>query len=310
MIGQRHRGLERVGFSLTELLVVIGIIAVLVGIALPVFSKVRSSARNVTCQANLRQVGLLLTTYSDANKGSLPWAETTDTSTSTQVVTSGITTTATTVTTTTNTTAVRSWIEALRKYDKSGTTATNKSTIKTKVGNKTTTTNATTTDIPDGTPVTTCPETLGSSDAEYPTAFGMHPILMPKQGDKDNSKTNKPLMTPYKFSRVKRPTEVIMVFETAQVASKYLMALPTVTAVDGGKIIPPNGYWYASTKDNGTVVTASPNKDDLGTSTTTAAGNLRFRHLRNKVGNFLFADGHVDSLSAKQIKRQNIRVNP
>jgi prepilin-type processing-associated H-X9-DG protein/prepilin-type N-terminal cleavage/methylation domain-containing protein len=60
-------------FTLVELLVVIGIIAVLVGILLPVVQRARQSANSVKCMANLRsQVqGLLL--YATVNKGSLPW---------------------------------------------------------------------------------------------------------------------------------------------------------------------------------------------------------------------------------------------
>lgn len=60
------------GFTLVELLVVIGIVALLVSILLPALNRVRESAKVVACLSNLKQLSLGIHMYANDNRGSLP----------------------------------------------------------------------------------------------------------------------------------------------------------------------------------------------------------------------------------------------
>ena len=63
---------KHAAFTLVELLVVIGIIGILIAILVPSLARAREQAKATTCASQLRQLGLGLMIYAQANAGNLP----------------------------------------------------------------------------------------------------------------------------------------------------------------------------------------------------------------------------------------------
>ena len=69
---RRIYGRHSLGFTLVELLVVVGIIGVLIALLLPAVQAAREASRKITCRNNLRQQGLAIAEYASGNSESLP----------------------------------------------------------------------------------------------------------------------------------------------------------------------------------------------------------------------------------------------
>jgi prepilin-type N-terminal cleavage/methylation domain-containing protein len=68
---KRIRIKQKPGFTLVELLVVIGIIAMLIGLLMPTLSKVRLAGQRTKCLSNLHSIGTLMLMYANDNNGLL-----------------------------------------------------------------------------------------------------------------------------------------------------------------------------------------------------------------------------------------------
>jgi len=71
-VEQRNR--NRFAFTLVELLVVIGIIAILIAILLPAISRAKDQANTTACLANMRSLGQLMVAYQVEYKGAYPYS--------------------------------------------------------------------------------------------------------------------------------------------------------------------------------------------------------------------------------------------
>ena len=310
---------NRRGFTLVELLVVIGIIAVLIGVLLPALNKARQSANNVSCMANLRSIGQAVNIYVSASKGVLPFG-----------YWDGSTPPGTGPVDNNKRTDWRALLQTVltkqsgNTYVDSAGAGGNSSSIAKQM--------FVCTDVPDDVGVLT---------------YSAHPRLMPAINSKDPIffTTGKTIwMQPYKISRIKRASEILLIadgslrplpdFENKPQAN-YGLTIIDRNAFNGGPGAPPTqllddygraGILPAYPPGSGIDVTppANPsavNRDSAIISTNLSDapnwGNIRFRHVNNTTANVLMVDGHVESHRFKLVDgvprstltRANINVN-
>jgi prepilin-type N-terminal cleavage/methylation domain-containing protein/prepilin-type processing-associated H-X9-DG protein len=280
----------RRAFTLVELLVVIGIIALLIGILLPALGRARAQASQLKCLSNLRTMGQAIEMYVGMYKGRLPIGA----------------------------------FDGKLNGSTGDTRAANGTDFVALLKDVMVRSGSSYADIKNN-PVAhvfQCPEaTEGRSNSTMLGAsqganhYSSHPRLMGNL-DQWNSDINAWGMPPYKKAQVRNPSDIILIFDGSQINQDNGITSCEAWNVDGGRLFTDHLFLLGKPNYNyGDSVDGGPNKDanawgDAGG----APGNIRWRHMKNTSANFLFVDGHAAPLkyfsqTKTQLLRKNICVN-
>lgn len=270
-----HRRTGRGAFTLVELLVVIGIIAMLISILLPSLNSARNAARSLKCLANLHSIGQGINIYAASNKQSLPYGY---------------------------------WQPDANDNSKSSDWAILISTALGKGYGTYGTQNGTDNSQIQG--LFTCPVAKLDVDGQIPRKlhYSAHPRLMPDLASLDTLKGGGATLRPYRLPTIKRSSDIALIFDGSQCniigyAPGQLnwnsnAVAKNLDASGLGRTDSQNGrswncFVTKAGMDLNTPIYASNGDAPPNTG---SAFDIRWRHNRNDTANFLFVDGHADSM--------------
>jgi prepilin-type N-terminal cleavage/methylation domain-containing protein/prepilin-type processing-associated H-X9-DG protein len=266
----------RTGFTLVELLVVIGIIALLISILMPSLSRARASANLVACQSNFKQIYTALSFYANENKGMLPYSS-----------------------------FYKS--DATANYDERDTSGTNARTFQILSG-------LLGTDIKDPyrdslNKVFVCTEAeLAAGTVWCPPmirTITFHPRAMPGYDQLWSEKDNPGKEWPQRrLSSIRNSAEKIAFWEGPQIMTWNACPEPEALMLDAWRWSYGHRYRENIPSDDGNFwdenrrqvpVDIGQNKDDGWW-----VCSMRFRHMKNTQGPVAFWDGHVETRGCKK----------
>ncbi len=153
-----------------------------------------------------------------------------------------------------------------------------------------------------------CPSVRTPSGSTTRMTYSLHLSLTAY-----NYSTIDPWINPTRVSKVTRPSELVLATDGNLGNPPPSLATPRYDsyASFGIPMLTPKQAYKSSATDNDSSITdVGPNRDYPGSGSTANLGWIRWRHSSNKSANFLFCDGHVESLFKAQLKNKNLRYDP
>lgn len=141
--------------------------------------------------------------------------------------------------------------------------------------------------------------------------YSSHPVLMPDTAHIDDPAVG---WTRYRLSRMRRPSSVVLIMDATQNPAHPTHAytsFATAKNIDNGSLHPTEGDpLYVHYEPTDTATNDSPLHPGANDDTVANTGNIRWRQHGNSAANFLFPDGHSQTIKMGQLHKHQIRVDP